>query len=372
MKKYDYLIVGAGLFGATFAWHATQAGKQCMVIDRRSHVGGNVYCETMEGIHVHRYGPHIFHTSNKTVWEFVNRFVSFNRFTLCTKANYKGNIYSLPFNMNTFREMWGTVTPIEAQAMIEAQRYHGIVHNLEEQAKSLVGDDIYEKLINGYTEKQWGRPCSQLPPFIIRRLPVRLTYDNNYFNDSYQGIPIGGYNPLVEKMLKGCDVRTGTDFFDGLDKEWQDIACRLVYTGKIEDFFHCCLGKLQYRSLRFEQEALETPNFQGVAIMNFTDRDTPFTRIVEHKHFETFGDKVYDNPKTVITREYPMEYVDGSEAFYPVNDATNDGLYKHYRSMADAQKDVVFGGRLAEYRYYDMDKVIESAIDVWNKEKGDM
>lgn len=323
----------------------------------------------VSGIHVHRYGPHIFHTSNKKVWEFVNRFVTFNRFTLNTKASYKGEIYSLPFNMNTFHEMWGTVTPTDAQNMIEKQRYRGEVHNLEDQAKRLVGHDIYEKLIKGYTEKQWGRPCCELPPFIIRRLPVRLTYDNNYFNDDYQGIPIGGYNPLVEKLLEGSDVRTGTDFFNGLDKEWQNIAGRLVFTGRIDDFIHCRYGKLQYRSLRFKQETLITPNFQGCAIMNYTDRDTPFTRIVEHKHFETFGGKVYDNPKTVITREYPIEFSDNTEAFYPVNDDANNSLYEEYRRLAETEKNVVFGGRLAEYKYYDMDEVIEGAMNAWKEEK---
>lgn len=363
-KKYDYLIVGSGLFGAVFARLATDSGKHCLVIDKRPHPGGNVYCEQIEGINVHMYGPHIFHTSDKEVWNFVNRFVRFNRFTLNTKANYKGEIYSLPFNMNTFYEMWHAVTPEEARCRIEQQRYKGGIHNLEEQALSLVGADIYDKLIKGYTEKQWGKPCRELPSFIIRRLPVRLTYDNNYFNDTYQGIPIGGYNRLIDGLLEGCEVRTGTDFFDGLDRTWREVADRLVYTGKIDDFYHDVFGKLQYRSLRFEHEVKDIPNHQGVAVMNFTDVETPFTRIIEHKHFEMSGDEVYAHPKTVITREYPKEYAPGKEAYYPVNDEKNAALYMRYKQLAEQETEVIFGGRLAEYRYYDMDAVIRSALDM--------
>lgn len=361
-KPYDYLIVGSGLFGATFARLATDRGKRCLVIDKRPHLGGNVRCEEVHGIQVHWYGPHIFHTSNREVWEFVNRFVQFNRFTLNPKANYKGEIYSLPFNMNTFYRMWKTVTPTEAMERIEAQRYRGEVHNLEEQALALVGRDIYERLVKGYTEKQWERPCRELPAFIIRRLPVRMTYDNNYFNDTYQGIPIGGYNPLIEGLLQGCDTRKGVDFFSGLDREWRSIADKLVYTGRIDEFYHYRHGKLQYRSLRFEHETMECPNYQGVALMNYTDRETPFTRIIEHKHFETFGEAVYDNPRTIITREYPVEQADGNEAYYPINDERNNVIYQAYRQLAEREQDILFGGRLAEYRYYDMDGVIASAM----------
>lgn len=360
--KYDYLIVGSGLFGATFARLATDRGKRCLVVDKRPHLGGNVHCEEMHGIQVHWYGPHIFHTSNREVWEFVNRFVQFNRFTLNPKANYKGEIYSLPFNLNTFHEMWKTVTPTEVMEQIETQRYRGEIHNLEEQAQSLVGYDVYERLVKGYTEKQWGRPCRELPAFIIRRLPVRMTYDNNYFNDTYQGIPIGGYNPLIEGLLQGCDIRKGVDFFSGLDREWRNIADKLVYTGRIDEFYRYRHGRLQYRSLRFEHETVECPNYQGVALMNYTDRETPFTRIIEHKHFETFGEAVYDNPRTVITREYPVEQADRNEAYYPINDERNNTIYQAYRQLAEREQDILFGGRLAEYRYYDMDGVIASAM----------
>lgn len=361
-KLYDYLIVGSGLFGATFARLATDRGKRCLVIDKRPHFGGNIYCEEVHGIQVHKYGPHIFHTSNREVWEFVNRFVQFNHFTLNPKANYKGEIYSLPFNLNTFREMWKTVTPTEVMEQIETQRYRGEIHNLEEQALALVGRDIYERLVKGYTEKQWGRPCRELPAFIIRRLPVRMTYDNNYFNDTYQGIPIGGYNPLIEGLLQGCDIRKGVDFFSGLDREWRSIADKLVYTGRIDEFYRYRHGRLQYRSLRFEHETVECPNYQGVALMNYTDRETPFTRIIEHKHFETFGEAVYDNPRTVITREYPVEQADGKEPYYPINDERNNAIYQAYRQLAEREQDILFGGRLAEYRYYDMDGVIASAM----------
>lgn len=332
LDKYDYLIVGSGLYGATFARLAREAGKACLVIDRRSHVGGNVHCERVENINVHGYGPHIFHTRDKKVWSFINRFTSFNRFTLCTIANYHGELYNLPFNMNTFHQMWSVNMPEEALAIIESQRYKGEVTNLEEQALSLVGRDIYEKLIRGYTEKQWGRACRELPSFIIRRIPVRLTYDNNYFNDPYQGIPIGGYNKLMEGLLEGCDVRTDTDFFDGLYENWRDIADKLLYTGKIDDFYGCRYGRLQYRSLRFE----------------------------------TFGDEVYDNPKTVITREYPINYVPSkSEPYYPINDERNSQLYGRYRKLAARERDVIFGGRLAEYRYYNMGQVMARAMEAW-------
>ena len=366
-KKYDYLIVGSGLFGATFAWCAKQVGKTSLVIDKRDHLGGNVYCENIHEINVHKYGPHIFHTSNQEIWDFVNQFVNFNRFTLNTIANYKGEIYNLPFNMNTFHRMWNATTPTDAQAIINSQQYKGEVHNLEEQALSLVGHDIYEKLIKGYTEKQWGRSCCQLPSFIIRRLPVRFTYDNNYFNDTYQGIPIGGYNNLIKCMLEGIKAETDLDFFSGLDKEWRSIANKLVYTGKIDDFYNCRYGRLQYRSLRFENEIKDIPNYQATAIMNFTDRETPFTRIIEHKHFETFGDAVYQNPQTVISREYPSEYTQGKEAYYPINNKENDTTYAKYRQLADNESDIIFGGRLAEYRYYDMDRVIESALNKWKE-----
>ena len=361
-KPYDYLIVGSGLFGATFARLATDRGKRCLVIDKRPHLGGNVRCEEVHGIQVHWYGPHIFHTSNREVWEFVNRFVQFNRFTLMTVANNQGKLYNLPFNMNTFYRMWGTTTPAEAMKRIEAQRYRGEVHNLEEQALALVGRDIYERLVKGYTEKQWGRPCRELPAFIIRRLPMRMTYDNNYFNDTYQGIPIDGYNPLIEGLLQGCDIRKGVDFFSGLDREWRSIADKLVYTGRIDEFYRYRHGRLQYRSLRFEHETVECPNYQGVALMNYTDRETPFTRIIEHKHFETFGEAVYDNPRTVITREYPVEQADRNEAYYPINDERNNAIYQAYRQLAEREQDILFGGRLAEYRYYDMDGVIASAM----------
>lgn len=365
--KYDFLIVGSGLFGSTFARLATDNGKQCLVIDKRTHIGGNVYCKTVEGIHVHQYGPHIFHTSNKWVWEFVKRFVTFNRFTLITMANYKGRLYNLPFNMNTFYGMWGVRTPEEARAKIESQRkIVGQITNLEEQAISLVGRDIYETLIKGYTEKQWGRPCTELPSFIIRRLPVRYTFDNNYFNDTYQGIPIGGYNKLIDGLLNGVDIQTGVDFFDGLDKTWRDLAEKLVYTGKIDDFYHQKLGCLKYRSLRFETETIDVSNYQGVALMNYTDKETPYTRIIEHKHFENIEKAVEHNPKTVITREYPAEYKPGMEAYYPINDEDNNKLYLKYKALADKDTDVIFGGRLAEYKYYDMAPVIESAMNRWD------
>lgn len=364
-KQYDYLVVGAGLFGATFAYRARQAGKRVLVIDKRSHNGGNVHCRDMEGIQVHLYGPHIFHTKSQKVWDFVNQFVSFNRFTLNTLANYKGELYNLPFNMHTFHQMWGVNTPAEAWQFLEQQRYKGEVHHLEEQALSLVGKDIYEKLIKGYTEKQWGRNCKELPSFIIKRLPVRLTYDNNYFNDPYQGIPIGGYNKLINALLEGCEVKTDCEYFEGLSQSWREIADRLVYTGKIDDFYGCRFGRLEYRSLRFETETLDVPNYQGVALMNFTDRETSYTRIIEHKHFEQFGEAVYGNPKTVITREYPLAYQPGqAEPYYPVNDDRNNRLYHEYQELAEVEKNVLFGGRLAEYKYYNMDEVIEKVFSV--------
>ena len=357
--KYDYLIVGAGLYGAVFARQMKERGKSVLVIEKRAHIGGNVYTEELEGIQVHRYGAHIFHTNDKAVWDYVNRFAEFNRYTNSPVANYHGELYSLPFNMYTFNKMWGVVTPQEAAAEIARQREAaGIAEpkNLEEQAISLVGTDIYEKLIRGYTEKQWGRPCSELPAFIIRRLPVRLTFDNNYFNARYQGIPIGGYTRMVGRMLEGIEVRTETDYF--ADKaRWDAAAETVVYTGPIDRYFDCCFGPLQYRSVRFETEVLDMPNYQGNAVINYTDRETPYTRVIEHKHFE-FGAQ----PKTVISREYSAEWKPGDEPYYPVNDAQNTALYQRYRALADSESRVIFGGRLGEYRYYDMDAVIASAL----------
>ena len=367
MKQYDYLIVGAGLFGAVFAQEARRAGKRCLVIDRRSHVAGNIYTEQVEGINVHRYGAHIFHTNSKDVWDYVGRFATFNRYTNSPIANYHGEIYNMPFNMNTFNRMWGVVTPAEAKAEIERQRAAaGITEpkNLEEQAISLVGTDIYEKLVKGYTSKQWGRPCDQLPAFIIKRLPVRFTYDNNYFNALYQGIPNGGYTAMVEGMLEGTEVRLGVDYLQ--EKESLDaLAGRVVYTGPIDAYFGYRLGALEYRSVRFETEVLDTDNYQGNAVVNYTDAETPYTRIIEHKHFE-FGTQ----PKTVISREYSAEWKVGDEPYYPVNDDKNGALYAQYRALADGEKNVLFGGRLGEYRYYDMDKVIESALEAVRKELG--
>lgn len=373
---YDYLIVGSGLFGATFAYLAHRQGKKCLVIDKRPQVGGNVYCENVNGINVHKYGAHIFHTSNREVWDFVNSLVEFNRYTNCPVANFEGKLYNLPFNMNTFYQMWGVTTPEEALAKIDSQRENawnemkrlGISEpqNLEEQAISLIGVDIYEKLIKGYTEKQWGRKCTELPAFIIRRLPVRLTFDNNYFNDIYQGIPVGGYNRLIEALLDGVEVRTETDYFSDREK-YDAVAKHIIFTGKIDEFFNYCHGKLQYRSVRFEQETLEKPNFQGNAVINYTSRDVPYTRIIEHKHFEAFGNAVYDNPFTVISREYSSEWKEGMEPYYPVNDERNNALYEKYRKMAEMQDGVSFGGRLAEYRYYDMAPTIESAMKLFNQ-----
>ena len=371
MKHYDYLIVGAGLFGAVFAHEAYRAGKVCLVIDRRPHLGGNVYCEQIEGINVHRYGAHIFHTNNKQVWEYVNSIVELNRFTNCPVACYRVYMYNLPFNMNTFNRMWGVKTPVEAIAKIEEQRSEAQAkmkadgvkepRNLEEQALILVGKDIYECLIKGYTEKQWGRSCTDLPAFIIRRLPVRLVFDNNYFNAHYQGIPIGGYNRLTDGLLKGIECHTEVDFAN-MKGQWRDLADRLVYTGAIDEFFDYCYGCLQYRTVSFETEVVDTPNYQGNAVINYTERDVPYTRVIEHKHFEMFGDEVYAVPKTVISREYSTEWNPGMEPYYPVNDKYNSDLYRRYQALAMREKGVVFGGRLAEYKYYDMDRVIENAL----------
>ena len=373
MKHFDYLIVGSGLFGATFAHLAHKAGKCCLVIDKRPHLGGNVYCEDVEGIHVHKYGAHIFHTSNKEVWDFVNGIVPFNRYTNSPVANFRGELYNLPFNMNTFHQMWGVASPEQAQAKIEEQRAEakavleaGVAEprNLEEQALLLVGRDIYEKLIKGYTEKQWGRPCTELPAFIIKRLPVRFVYDNNYFNDKFQGIPEGGYNKLIDGLLEGIETRTDCDFF--ADRAyWESIAEKIVFTGKVDEFYGYRYGKLDYRTVRFEQELLPCPNYQGNAVVNYTDRQTPYTRIIEHKHFESFGLAVYDNPHTVISREYSTEWQEGMEPFYPVNDAKNNALYLKYKALADAEERVLFGGRLAEYKYYDMAPIIERVLSLF-------
>lgn len=359
MKKYDYVLVGSGLYAGVWAYEAKKRGKTCLVVEKRDHIGGNVYCEDVEGIHVHRYGAHIFHTSDRQVWDYVNNLSEFNRYTNSPVANYKGEMYNMPFNMNTFSKMWGISTPAEAKAIIEEQKkaVTGEPGNLEEQAISLVGTDIYEKLVKGYTEKQWGRDCRDLPGFIIRRLPVRYTYDNNYFNDPYQGIPVDGYNALIERLFEGCEIRTGVDYLEHR-QEYENTAERIVYAGTIDGYFGYQFGNLEYRSLRFETETLNTDNYQGVAVVNYTDRETPFTRIIEHKHFE-FGTQ----EKTVITREYPVNWKPGMEPYYPVNDEKNQALYEKYRALAEKEERVIFGGRLAEYRYYDMDKVIRSALD---------
>ena len=380
MKQYDYLIVGSGLYGATFAHLAHKQGKKCLVIDKRAHLGGNIYCENIEGINVHKYGAHIFHTSNKKVWDFVNSIVEFNRYTNSPVANYKGKLYNLPFNMNTFYQMWGVTTPEEAQAKIDEQKASfseelrvkneelGLPnepHNLEEQAMLLVGKDIYEKLIKGYTEKQWGRKCTDLPAFIIKRLPVRLIFDNNYFNDKYQGIPVGGYNKLIDGLLEGIETKTNVDFFENRPY-WEGIADKIVFTGKIDEFYDYQLGKLNYRTVRFEQEIIDEPNYQGNAVVNYTEREVPYTRVIEHKHFEMFGTEVYDCPKTVISKEYSTEWKDGMEPYYPVNDKQNSELYAQYKALADKEENVVFGGRLAEYKYYDMAPIIEKVL-TYNK-----
>ena len=370
---YDYLVVGSGLFGAVFAQNAKQAGKSVLVIDKRPHIAGNVYTEDVEGIHVHKYGAHIFHTNSDRVWDYITRFAVFNRFTNSPVANYHGELYSLPFNMYTFNKMWGVVTPEEAAAKIEEQKTAaGITEpkNLEEQAISLVGTDIYEKLVKGYTEKQWGRPCDQLPAFIIKRLPVRLTFDNNYFNARYQGIPMGGYTRMVENLLDGIEVRLGVDYLEH-KAELDALAHKVIYTGPIDAYFDFKLGTLEYRSVRFETELLDKPNYQGNAAVNYTDRETPWTRIIEHKWFE-FGkdDEGNDLPKTVISREYSSEWKPGDEPYYPVNDEKNSALYEQYRALADAEDKVIFGGRLGEYKYYDMDAVIASALDLCERELG--
>lgn len=357
---YDYLIVGSGLFGSVFAHEMHKKGKSCLVLERRPHVGGNIYCENKDGINIHTYGAHIFHTSNKKVWDYVNQFVEFNNYVNSPVANYKGELYNLPFNMNTFTKMWGVVTPKEAAEKIAQQRAEaGITDpkNLEEQAISLIGTDIYTKLIKGYTEKQWGRSCKELPAFIIKRLPVRYTFDNNYFNDRYQDIPVGGYNKLIEGLLAGIEVRTGVDYLKCRD-EYKNIAKKIVYTGPIDEYFGYKLGTLEYRGLRFETERLEEENHQGVAVMNYTDRETPWTRIIEHKHFE-FGTQ----PVTYVTKEYPADWQPGEEAYYPVNNARNQSLYEQYAALAQNEQNVIFGGRLAEYKYYDMDDVVESALN---------
>lgn len=372
--KYDFLIVGAGLAGATAALELTKAGRRCLVIDKRAHIGGNIYTEEVDGINVHKYGAHIFHTSDKFIWDYVNSLVEFNRYTNCPVAQAPdGKLYNLPFNMNTFYQMWGVKTPEEAQAKIDEQKQEAIEkmktdgitepRNLEEQALSLIGRDIYEKLIKHYTEKQWGRPCSELPAFIIRRLPVRLTFDNNYFNDSYQGIPIGGYTRLIERMLEGVEVRLNVNYFEN-KAELDSLADKIIYTGEIDRFYDYKFGHLQYRTVSFETETLnDTPNYQGNAVVNYTDTETPFTRIIEHKHFESFGNDLYVNPKTIISREYSKEWKPGDEPYYPVNDDRNSSLYAKYKALADEETNVIFCGRLAEYRYYDMHQVISATLD---------
>lgn len=385
---YDYLIVGSGLFGSTFAYRANMVGRRCLVIDKRQHLGGNVYCENVEGINVHKYGAHIFHTSNKKVWDFVNSIVEFNRYTNSPVANYEGKLYNLPFNMNTFYQMWGVTTPVAARKKIEEQRAAALAkmraegieepRNLEEQAQILIGNDIYEKLIKGYTEKQWGRKCTELPAFIIKRLPVRMVFDNNYFNDSYQGIPKGGYNKFIDGLLQGVETQTGVDFFDysrvydNINKVWKltpvnsgmpvILAKSIVYTGQIDEYFNYSLGKLNFRTVRFEQETLDMPNYQGNAVVNYTEACVPYTRVIEHKHFEMFGAEVERCPKTVISREYSTEWQEGMEPYYPVNDDRNNNLAQQYRDLAAQEEQVIFGGRLAEYKYYDMAPIIEKVL----------
>ena len=374
MKHYDYLIVGAGLFGSTFAYMAHKQGKSCLVIDKRPHLGGNLYCENIEGINVHKYGAHIFHTSNKKVWDFVNSIVEFNRYTNSPVANYKGKLYNLPFNMNTFYQMWGVTTPEEAQAKIEEQKAEAVAkmkaegvsepRNLEEQAQVLIGKDIYERLIKGYTEKQWGRKCTELPAFIIKRLPVRLVYDNNYFNDSYQGIPIGGYNKLIEGLLEGVECRTNVDFFANRE-QLSTLADKIVFTGQLDQFYDYKYGKLNFRTVSFETEIINKSNYQGNAVVNYTEAEVPFTRVIEHKHFESFGQAVYDNPKTVVSREYSTEWKEGMEPYYPVNDEQNNEMAEKYRALAAQEKNVIFGGRLAEYKYYDMAPIVEKVMGLF-------
>ena len=374
--KYDYLIVGSGLFGATFAYFAHQQGKKCLVIDKRPQLGGNVYCENIEGINVHKYGAHIFHTSNKQVWDFVNSIVPFNRYTNSPVANDHGKLFNLPFNMNTFYQMWGVTTPEAAKAKIEEQRAEAVEkmkaagvaepRNLEEQALTLIGKDVYEKLIKEYTEKQWGRKCTELPAFIIKRLPVRLVFDNNYFNDSYQGIPVGGYNKLIDGLLSQVETKVDVDFFNSEYHDWRNFAKELVYTGRIDEYFDCRLGALNWRTVSFKTRVENTPNFQGNAVVNYTSHDVPYTRVIEHKHFEMFGQQVYDNPKTVISEEYSTEYKPGMEPYYPVNDETNNALAAKYRALAVEEKNVIFGGRLAEYKYYDMAPIIEKVMGMFS------
>ena len=395
MEKYDYLIVGSGLFGSTFAYMAKKQGKKCLVIDKRTQLGGNIYCENIEGINVHKYGAHIFHTSNKAVWDFVNSIVEFNRYTNSPVANYKGKLYNLPFNMNTFYQMWGVTTPEEAQAKIDEQKAEAVAkmkaegatepRNLEEQAQTLIGKDIYEKLIKGYTEKQWGRKCTELPAFIIKRLPVRMVFDNNYFNDTYQGIPIGGYNKLIDGLLDGVECHNNIDFFDlrndiiknkdgsfTLDASKNTALgnktyCfgKVVFTGQIDEFYNYKYGKLNFRTVRFEQEIIDKPNYQGNAVINYTEAEVPYTRVIEHKHFEMFGQKIYDCPKTVISKEYSTEWKDGMEPYYPVNDKINNELAEKYRTLAAKENNVIFGGRLAEYKYYDMAPVVENVMKLF-------
>ena len=375
-KQYDYLIVGAGIYGASFACMAHRHGKRCLVIDKRNHLGGNIYCENIEGINVHKYGAHIFHTSNKKVWEFVNDIVEFNRYTNSPIANYKGKQYNLPFNMNTFYQMWGVLTPAEAQAKIEEQRQEALERmradgvteprNLEEQAQLLIGKDIYEILIKGYTEKQWGRKCSELPAFIIKRLPVRFVHDNNYFNDRFQGIPMGGFNKLINGMLEGVEIKLNTDFFDDR-QHWEEIADKILYTGKLDEYYDYRFGKLEYRTVRFEEEILDMPNYQGNAVMNYTDAEVPYTRIIEHKHFEMFGDDVYKCPKTVISREYSSEWKEGMEPYYSVNDDKNIALYQQYKNLADQEPNLILGGHLAEYKYYDMAPIVEKVMGLFEE-----
>ena len=372
MQHYDYLIVGAGLFGSVFAYKTKEQGKKCLVVDRRPHLGGNLYCEDVEGIDVHKYGAHIFHTSNKKVWDFVNSIVEFNRYTNSPVANYKGKLYNLPFNMNTFYQMWGVTTPAEAKAKIEEQKAEAVARmkvdgvteprNLEEQAQTLIGKDIYEKLIKGYTEKQWGRKCTDLPAFIIKRLPVRWIFDNNYFNDRYQGIPIGGYNVLIERLLEGVETRLNCDFLAHREA-LSTLADKIVFTGAIDAFYGYRFGKLEYRTVNFETEVLDMPNYQGNAVVNYTEREIPYTRIIEHKHFEMFGADIEACPKTVISKEYSSEWREGSEPYYPVNDEKNNTLYLKYKKLADRETNVIFGGRLAEYKYYDMHHIVEKALN---------
>ncbi len=372
--KYDYLIIGSGLFGATFAHFAHKQGKKCLVIDKRPQLGGNLYCEEKEGINVHKYGAHIFHTQSKRVWEFVNSLVEFNRYTNSPVANYQGQLYNLPFNMNTFYQMWGTKTPEEASAKIEEQRQEALKkmneegikepRNLEEQALLLIGKDIYEKLIKGYTEKQWGRKCTDLPAFIIKRLPVRFVFDNNYFNDKYQGIPIGGYNKLIDALLKGVETKVNTDYFENRE-HWNSIAEKIVFTGKIDKYFDYQFGKLEYRTVKFEEETLAEANYQGNAVVNYTESNIPYTRIIEHKHFEKFGQEVYETNQTVISKEYSTEWKPGMEPYYPVNDERNTILYQEYKKLADKETNVIFGGRLAEYKYYDMAPIIDQVMKMF-------